>query len=125
MLAEDLRASGLRIVVIGPVPIFDFEDKRGCDVNDIDSCSIPRERLAKQISSVMTQLDSIAQKHDNLFIFDAFSDLCASNATHCVPSKNGAFLFRDADHLNSLGAQSLARSFVELLRENGILEYAE
>ena len=121
LLANKLRERNLVLVVIGPTPMFDFEDIRECNVSEKHSCSVSRAALKSEIGQIEGKLKRISFEYDNVFVFDPFSKLCPDNAATCYSSSNGVFMYRDRDHLNSFGAKSLTHPFVEFLKKSGIL----
>jgi peptidoglycan/LPS O-acetylase OafA/YrhL len=120
-LAKQLRERGATLVVTGPPPMFDFEDIRECDITHRQYCSVKRTDIAAPIAQVMTQLDSLRNKNNNLFVFDLFELLCPHDTDFCYPDDNGQFLYRDKDHFNSLGSKRLAEPFAVFLRSSGVL----
>lgn len=124
-LAERLKKRDLKLVIIGPGPIFEFEDIRECDLNTADSCSISRSNMVTQVNSIIDKLTLLTREHKNMFVFDTFSKLCPAEIDRCQSHKQGTFMYRDKDHLNAYGAKLLARPFAEWLRTSGILKHAE
>ena len=125
LLADALEAEGLSLLVFGPTPIFDFEDIRECNVDNLDSCSVSRAALEAKVDEVMGSLYRLVREHDNVFVFDSFSILCPDADSSCYPSNNGLFKYRDKDHLNSFGAKSLTIPFVKFLRDSEILTHGK
>ncbi len=121
LLADMLQKRKLSLVIIGPTPMFDFEDIRECNIDDLNSCSMSRAALETEIGLVMEKLNRLRREHENVFVFDTFSKACPENADSCYLSRNQAFMYRDRDHLNSFGAKLLARPFVEFLINSKIL----
>ena len=116
-LATNLAQSGIKLLLVGPPPMFMFEDIRACIPTNERSCSIDRSRLEGLIGAVDRDLVHIAEKHENASFIEIFSDLCPVNALVCSPSKNGVFLFRDRDHLNTEGAALLSEYFQAALKK--------
>lgn len=124
LLADTLEAEGLSLLVFGPTPIFEFEDIRECNLDNLNSCSVPRAALEAKVDQVLGRLNRLVREHDNVFVFDSFSILCPDADSSCYPSDNGIFRYRDKDHLNSFGAKSLVIPFVKFLRDSEILTHA-
>ncbi|MGC1497913.1 MAG: acyltransferase family protein [Sulfitobacter sp.] len=116
-LADDLRQSGIDLLLIGPPPMFSFEDIRACVPADVKSCSIPREGLEVVITEVHQQLSQLAGQYENVAMLDIFEHLCPRQAPICGPTQNGVFQFRDRDHLNTEGAAMLSEFFYRVLNE--------
>ena len=107
--------------MIGPTPMFSFEDILACNVDDLKSCSVSRATLETKIARILEKLHRVTLKHENVFIFDTFSNICPKIDGNCYPKRNGTFIYRDRDHLNSFGSKLLAPSFVDFLRASGVL----
>lgn len=105
--ASELAASGVNLLLIGPAPMFQFEDIRACDPADRLGCGIERTTLTPSVGLVLNRLEEVAGKHTNVEVLDSFNMLCPPAVPICVPSEDGVFLFRDRDHLNVAGAQKL------------------
>jgi peptidoglycan/LPS O-acetylase OafA/YrhL len=120
-LARKLDKRDLKLIVIGPIPMFRFEDVRFCNSQKVNTCSIEREGMATQVDKVMDQLDRLARKHENVFVFDPFPVLCPPESRRCYSRKDGIFMYRDKEHLNVHGATLLARPFTEFLKASGAL----
>ena len=111
ILAEDLAEGGIGLFLVGPPPIFSFEDIRACAPSDKLSCSLERSRLEDLVDVVHRDLLRIASRHKNTEFIDLFSELCPESSNVCSPSKEGHFLFRDRDHLNVAGAAHVSVRF--------------
>src|SRR5450830_751281 len=76
-LAAELDKKGLKLVVVGPPPIFSYEDVRACyfDTFGIKPCSEDRAALMKSASQVERLLASALQGKRNAFVFDPFPTL--------------------------------------------------
>jgi hypothetical protein len=88
-------------------------------------CEIDRPTAAKRVEEVQKILRASTLQNDNIFFFDPFVVLCPAEAATCSPYRNGRAIFRDQDHLNSLGAEELADDFLAFLRSNRLLVEAE
>ncbi len=122
-LAKQLRARNVDIVVVGPPPMFRFNTLLSCwsSQNDGSACLIDRTAAEKRADQAMQVLRSAAAQSDNIFIFDPFETLCPAGAMTCSPVKNGRAIYRDKDHLNSLGAEELAHPFYAFLKANSLI----
>lgn len=108
LLARQLAQSGIGLVLVGPPPMFRFEDIRACDPSRIQRCSIARDSLDSVSAAVNGALAGLADGHENTAFVEIFSEFCPADAPICGPTRDGVFLFRDRDHLNSEGAALLA-----------------
>ncbi|EDQ03241.1 O-acetyltransferase OatA (plasmid) [Sulfitobacter indolifex] len=110
-LADELAGSGIGLFLVGPPPMFMFEDIRACAPDDELSCSLQRGKLEEVVDVVHRDLGRIARKHENTEFIDLFSELCAETSDVCSPIQDGYFLFRDRDHLNVEGAARMSGRF--------------
>lgn len=120
-LAEDLAGKGVNLVVTGPPPIFHYDDIRECSLDEREGCRVARDAIAPVIDQVMELLTQLETSNSNVAVFDIFDSVCPAGEDYCYPDNGGSFLYRDRDHLNSLGSQLLAEPFVDLLRSSGVL----
>ncbi len=123
-LADDLAKQGVKLVVTGPPPLFPFDDIRQCKLDERDSCSMRREKLANQVAHVMSLLEEVAENTPNMAVFDMFEPACPSGSSYCYPDDGTSFLYRDKDHFNSLGSKRMAEPFVDMLRSTNMLKPA-
>jgi peptidoglycan/LPS O-acetylase OafA/YrhL len=110
-LASDLDQSGINLLLVGPSPMFSFEDIRSCVPADATSCAVERSTLEGVIGQVHLDLMRLAARHQNTGVLETFPILCPEHARLCSPTKDGVFLFRDRDHLNIKGAAFLNEAF--------------
>lgn len=122
-LALNLEDKGLKLIVMGPPPIFDFNDIYNCQffVLGFKPCEISREKLLPSIYSVMQSLESALAGRKNSYIFNTFDILCPQTSLNCSPIFEKNFLYRDKDHLNTYGSRFLSTSFLKFLIRNGLL----
>lgn len=120
-LSTYLENLGVLVVLIGPPPMFQFEDIRSCDPYKIDSCSVSRNDVAPAIAKVQAQLDLVEKRHANVVVYHPFDKLCPVGNHFCSPLYDKVFLFRDRDHLNSYGAALLADDFISVMEMAGII----
>ncbi|HEX4594115.1 MAG TPA: acyltransferase family protein [Bryobacteraceae bacterium] len=122
-LAESLALKKVQLVIVGPPPIFEFDNIGVCrsPSGGNNVCGVPRAPLAAKIGVVQNSLESLASRCHNVHVYEPFSVLCPEQDTMCVPAKEGIALFRDSDHLNSFGARSLAPDFTRFLLQNGLI----
>ncbi|MDF1776643.1 MAG: acyltransferase family protein [Rhizobiaceae bacterium] len=115
VLAKDLKAEGLNLMLVGPPPMFDFEDIRACNPSYPLICAKNRAALLKPVAQIHAQIRTIVEENDNVALFETFPHLCPDNEPTCSPADEGFFLFRDRDHLNAQGAARLAPEFYRAL----------
>ena len=114
-LALELAKADVDLLLMGPPPMFRFEDIRACDPNDWLSCSVPRKDLAPAIDQVHEMLAVIAARHENTELFESFAILCPPLLPACAPATDGVFQYRDRDHLNVAGAGALVPGWAAVL----------
>lgn len=64
----------------------------------------------------MHAMIDVQENHKNLYVFDAFSEICPEELTSCSPVRNGIPLYRDKDHLNVYGSEILYKNFSGFLK---------
>ena len=118
-LAERMQPRGVRVVVMGPMPMFRFSSIYACrlEPRGITDCDIPRADLAAAIGPIEKALAAAAERHPNLTLFSPFPALCPPTAETCSPVRNRIPQYRDRDHVNSAGAASLAPAFLRAIGE--------
>ncbi len=119
VLANRMRPFGVQVVVVGPPPMFQFPAIYTCSLQSGGgtSCDVARAGLAMVIDPIEKALKDAAADHPNLHIFSSFSVLCPPSAMTCSPVKGQIPQYRDRDHLNSVGAGSLAPDFLHWLNQ--------
>lgn len=124
VLAKQLAARQMSLVVVGPPPMFDFEDVVVClrSVFASASCELDRNGLAKSVGQVEGLLEQQLSGEPNAHVFSSFSVLCPPTLAQCSPVINGAMTYRDRDHLNSAGAALLAEPMNNFLLQNNVLK---
>ena len=116
-MAEPLQAKGVHLVVVGPSPMFEFADISKCisSLFDASTCDTNRQALADSVNQVQDLLQRQLRGSDNVSIFSPFEILCPPRQFSCSPIRNSTLLFRDRDHLNSVGSASLAPDLIRFL----------
>lgn len=115
-----LRASGRRVILIGPTPSVGVNlavcaERREIGLvtlGEYSDCIISREIAKKFRFSVFQLFDRLGQIDgvDTIDIFDIFCD-----ATTCRPVRDNVILFRDAGHISVEGAEYIrAHSLLRL-----------
>jgi peptidoglycan/LPS O-acetylase OafA/YrhL len=116
-LSESLRTRGVQIVVVGPPPMFGFDDISKCIASYyvFSTCDIDRQSLVDSVNDVYAVLNRQFVGKENVIVFRSFDILCPSMQSTCSPIRNATALFRDKDHLNSVGSAMLAPYFIRFL----------
>lgn len=121
-LANTLDQKGVKLILIGPTPLFqNMTDIRECSLDNREICSEERNSLLKGNDLIVPLLTELTEQHDNIFLYSPFPVLCPDNQDRCYSDDGQVYLYRDKDHLNTFGAQQLTRSFVKFLRRNSLI----
>jgi peptidoglycan/LPS O-acetylase OafA/YrhL len=118
-LADQLKSHDMGLIVVAPTPMFEFSDISLCEKQWFHplpnpGCWIGRDKILNSNHQIMIGLKRISDQHGNIWIFDPMEPLCAGGAM-CSLERAGKVLYRDADHLSSLGAATLLLDFQKLL----------
>ncbi len=116
-LAQALRDEGIGLLLVGPAPMFNFEDTRACNPQSIISCAVERDTLSGFIEQIQFDLDLLADRHPNVVNVNLFEELCPPSSPVCSPAVNGQFIYRDRDHLNVEGARLISSKLLEKAEE--------
>lgn len=115
-LAHRLEARGVRLVVIGPMPMFRFDSVLSCVRSLVPSvCVAERAPLSAAVDAVTGQIQAAGDGQGRIVLFDPFATLCPAGAKTCAPFFEGRLVYRDKDHLNVLGSAALADPFIKRL----------
>jgi hypothetical protein len=115
-LALRLEARGIRLVIIGPMPMFRFDSVLSCVRSLVPSaCASDRAPLAAAVAAVTGQIQAAGGGQGRIVLFDAFASLCRAGEQTCAPFLDGRLIYRDKDHLNVLGSAALADPFIRQL----------
>ena len=109
-LATQLASRDMQLVVVGPPPMFDFDDTVVCLRPNFSSTTCKRDRteLANSVTLVEQLLKQQLSGLPNAHVFSSFDVLCPATQSRCAPIHDGLMRFRDRDHLNSAGSALLA-----------------
>ena len=113
---EEVVGRGMKVVLVGPIPMFRFEGIRQCRQGYAVDCSVEREQLTGPVDEVSLGLRVLAGRHPDLALFEPFPLLCPASLERCDPRRGGQLVFRDRTHLNRAGAVLLEPAFTRLLR---------
>lgn len=97
-----------RVLVIGPVPEFDYKAvecvlraKRYGLARDF--CALPRARIEQERKETMAVLRRIARRSPNIRVADPIDLFC--DREMCRPFAGQTLLYKDTDHLSRFGAR--------------------
>jgi SGNH domain (fused to AT3 domains) len=122
-LASQLNEKGLKLVVVGPPPIFQYEHIESCyfSIFGLNPCVVERFSISSNVNNILSLLNEALRKQKNAYVFDSFEQLCPDSNLTCSPIADNKFLFRDKDHLNTHGAAALTVSFIDFMQKKGLL----
>ena len=122
-LATFLDKLNVSIVALSPPPIFRYTSTRTCfwKVYDFDPCEIGRDEQFSVAKKVRDSLESISFNGKKLMVFDPFPMVCPEFKKTCSPVIDGHLIFRDRDHLNSVGSKILSSPFLDFLSNNKLV----
>ncbi|WP_411972644.1 acyltransferase family protein [Sphingobacterium sp. Lzh-3] len=100
-LADSLNANQ-RIILVKTFPIL---DKNPLRINRSSIKSSDEKFTIKDRSKNARLIDSLAQKHKNIYVFDLSNSRILNNAPY---NKNNELMYYDDRHLNVFGAKALA-----------------
>jgi peptidoglycan/LPS O-acetylase OafA/YrhL len=102
---------GIRVLLLGEPPPLG-RDPTKCIAKAIkrgrnsDSCGRSIEEVRRRLHEMNMLLSEVANERRLVAFFSPLETMCTK--TWCSPFLNGVYAYRDGDHLNRLGAESLA-----------------
>jgi peptidoglycan/LPS O-acetylase OafA/YrhL len=115
-LARRLESRGVRLVVVGPLPVFRYASVLSCARGMMAAaCTPTRDSMMGVVNDVTTRLEAAAQGAPNMTLFEPFNLFCPPSAPTCTPFQEGQLAFRDQDHMNVFGSTRLVGPFMERL----------
>lgn len=125
-LSDYLSTKNVNLVIIGPPPIFQVESIELCRSSlrqvFLPHCSVERSQISENINQVYDSLASTSRSRQNIHVFNQFELHCPPNEDKCSVFKDGVLAYRDKDHLNTYGAESLSVPFIDFLRRLALLK---
>ena len=117
--AVTARSRGIRIVILGPLPVFEFTNIRTCRPRGLhqSSCDVDRSSLEQVIAPINARLAAVANRHPDVKFIDQFDILCPSVGRNCSPFERGVSMYRDKDHLSSYGSRKVFEAIAGELRD--------
>lgn len=127
-LAANLRLGNDYLVVTAPLPYFQGLENELCEdqwfrpnaLKNSTCFGTPRIELLRQREEIMSALNDLADRNENVIIFDGFDVLCP-NSEVCKPKLRGELTYSDADHLNAVGARTLLAPLMKTLQKYEII----
>jgi len=96
---------GNLIVIFGPPPNFFFDNIDICDIS-LRNCEVARLSYEKDLYGFKNAAKVLSARK-NVYIIDSFNVFCPKTREYCSPIQNNSYLYRDRDHLNTLGSSLL------------------
>jgi hypothetical protein len=102
-----LRALGLRVLVLGPVPIMPYPVPecifRAHSEADLRRCRTTSAEVDLAQRKIVTALRSATMKFDDTRFVDLRQALC--DMDYCWPARGGSIYYSDTNHLSGPGAR--------------------
>ena len=125
-MSEQLAQRGIALVVQAPLPDWKHLPHE-CQPEWFrtpmalpQTCHLSAEAESTSRLPVLSAFRQAETASDNLYLYDPFALFC--NPKNCSPfSGEGVPLFKDDDHLNNYGAETLHASFAEFLQKHSLL----
>jgi peptidoglycan/LPS O-acetylase OafA/YrhL len=110
-----LRALGLRVLVVGPVPLMPYSGPeclyRSGLAGDLDRCRIDARSVRAGQHKLVEALRSAVMPFDNARFIDPRDALCDQD--YCWPGRGGQVHYRDTHHLSDAGARVVGAHFAD------------
>lgn len=111
-----LEERGHRVVLLGQVPEFGFEQvrcviRRVLDQSDTDGCGSPRSILLDRLDPAHEMLSRVADAHASVRLVFPHEKLC--DQSHCRQVADAKILYRDDDHLNVTGSEIVVQMIAD------------
>ena len=104
-----------RLLLVGPVPEFTWNDPFRCVVLSrrfglgVDRCGLPRSEVEARRRRTVAILREVVQKFPNARYVDPVDIFCDERM--CLPIKDDGIAYLDATHINPYGAKLLFDRF--------------
>lgn len=112
-IASRLKKIGVNLLLVAPTPGLPRPAPECIDRGGGGSCNLTREAAEKQRQDVVQSMQRLAQRFDNVRIWDPQDAFC--DAKSCYGSRNGQILYRDTNHITATFARSLAPSLAPFM----------
>jgi peptidoglycan/LPS O-acetylase OafA/YrhL len=111
---DRLERAGLRIVVIGATPEFQYSVPQCLLRRPLQACSMPRAAVDARRGRSMDIVATTVVSNGGAHMFDPLRFFC--DDTFCYPTHGRTVMFFDPQHLTTAGSQLLAPELTEDLR---------
>jgi peptidoglycan/LPS O-acetylase OafA/YrhL len=126
-LAQELQTRQMHLVVVGPPPMFDFDNITFClrKLSGPAACNLERAAAVRRVDLVHQLLEQSLAGQANAHVFRSFDVLCPASQEVCSPLHKNWVIYRDRDHLNVAGSTLLAEPFYKFLQARGLMKAAQ
>lgn len=93
-----LVASGLRVLILAPIPELPYMATHCLYRRSADLCVIQREAVDARRADVVALFKRLASEYPNVRIMDPIDEFC--DATKCYTFRHGILLYGDDDHMS-------------------------
>jgi peptidoglycan/LPS O-acetylase OafA/YrhL len=94
---------GVRVLIIGPNPIFPFDVPSCVARRGEELCRLPREQHEAFTEGVNKVLQLVAAERSNVELWNPTSQFC--DDSWCYPMRGGSLLYWDDNHVSRTGAE--------------------
>lgn len=112
-VANRLKRIGVNLLLVAPTPGVPWSAPECVARGDSRDCNSTREAAEKQRKDVIVIMQRLAQRFDNVRIWDPLPAFC--DAKLCYGSRNGQVLYRDTNHITASFARTLAPSLAPFM----------
>jgi peptidoglycan/LPS O-acetylase OafA/YrhL len=121
---KSLVASGLRVVIVAPVPELYFNGPQCLYRRAPEQCTVLRAKVEARRVLAVTALKQSIQGIDNVRLFDPIDEFC--DASLCYTQRNGLTMYGDDNHISPEMAIILGKRMDPLLKwAAGMTDVAE
>jgi hypothetical protein len=125
-------AIGMKVVYIAPAPkYYSLDDlctpqwyRPKWSMNQVCQNGFLEDRTEEiaRRRDILDYLLGLSKRRQDFFVFDPFDTLCGSIENYCTPVRDGRLIYRDSNHLTTLGSELLAAPFEAFLEEHGLAD---
>jgi hypothetical protein len=80
----------------------------------LEPCRESKKELDIQTAPYLAIVERLREKHPHMVVFDGRAPFC--DKKYCYAKEGVSVLYRDSNHLNSVGAEKLMRPLMQVLR---------
>ena len=124
-IADRLERKGIRIVIQAPFPEHQVHPEQcvptwfSAQSGLRPACYTDKALVLDYRQPFVDSLAAVQQQTNNVYVWDAFDELCPDNT--CTHFRNGKPLFLDDDHVSAYGSKLLSANFLSFLKTNKLI----